>query len=779
MAFSLAFLLVVLSWSDSIPGTQQLQSSQTQVLQQLRKHLEYPRQLDAWNYTGDLCSTPSSPVLTVTCEENSVTELKIVGGRPAKVRNFEGYPVMGQTLSQDFSVDSFVTTLARLTSLRGVILVSLGIWGPLPDKIHRLHSLEVLDLSSNFLYGSIPPKISAMGMLQSLTLDANFFNGTVPDWFDSLSNLTVLSLKNNHLQGPLPKSIGGVKALTSLAMPSNSISGRIPDLSRLTGLEVLDFRENQLDSELPTLPKGLVTILLSRNSLVGEIPQQFGELNQLQHLDLSYNLLQGIPPASLFSLPNISYLSLASNMLTGPLPRKLTCGSQLGFVDISTNRLTGALPSCLSSISNGRVIKFGGNCLSDDPSHQHGPSFCREANKEGKGRKSKDMGVLISVIGGAFIVVLLFLLVFLFLCRRHCQRAAADQRLLQKPVPDNSPTGFSSELLANASYVSQAVKLGTQVMPIYRVFSLEELNNATNNFIQSTYLGEGSFGKVYKGRLENGSYVAIKCLALFKKYSIRNLNLRLDLLSKLRHPHLVCLLGHCIDGSLDDSSANRVFLIYEYISHGSLHAHLSEINLEKILKWSDRLAVLIGIAKAIHFLHTGIIPGFFNNRLKTHNILLDEHYIAKVSDYGLSIITEEIVKHEAKTDGPKSSRAVQGKSPTLEMTNMEDDVYSFGLILLETLGGPALAEKGETFFLHEMRTSFSRQDERKNIIDPTVLGTSSEESLSLVISITNRCLSAESSNRPSIEDVLWNLQYAAQVQMTADGDQRSDVNSQA
>lgn len=70
---------------------------------------------------------------------------------------------------------------------------------------------------------------------------------------------------------------------------------------------------------------------------------------------------------------------------------------------------------------------------------------------------------------------------------------------------------------------------------------------------------------------------------------------------------------------------------------------------EKVLKWSDRLGILVGIAKAVHFLHTGIIPGFFNNRLRTHNILLDEHCIAKVSDYGLSIISEEIYRLEVGT----------------------------------------------------------------------------------------------------------------------------------
>ncbi|XP_010930133.1 probable inactive leucine-rich repeat receptor-like protein kinase At3g03770 [Elaeis guineensis] len=776
MARALVFLVVIFSCLFLIRRTEQIQTSQTQQLLQLRKQLQYPKQLDAWNNTDDLCYAPSSPVVHVGCEGDLVTMLKIVGDKLAKPGEFEGYSIPDQTLSESFSVDSFVTTLTRLTTLKVVILVSLGIWGPLPDKIHRLNALEVLDLSSNFLYGSIPPKLSAMTRLQTLTLDGNFFNDTVPDWFDSFSNLTVLSLRGNRLHGPLPATIGRVTTLTELALSGNNISGAIPDLSGLTSLDLLDLRDNKLDSELPAMPKGLVTALLSKNSLTGEIPEQFGELSRLQHLDLSCNLLEGTPPAELFSLPNISYLNLASNMFTGSISSSITCSSQLGYVDISTNRLTGGLPSCLNSNSNKRAVKFNGNCLSIDPQHQRKDKYCQKSQIKGKDAKTRDIGLMVAVIGGITLVVLVLLLVFLVVCRRNCRRAIAEQRLLPKPVQENSATGFSSELLANARYISQAMKLGMQVLPTYRVFSLEELKEATKNFEHSAYVGEGSIGKLYKGRLENGTFVAIRCLALFKQYSIRNLKLRLDLLSKLRHPHLVCLLGHCVDGVTDDSSVNRIFLIYDYVPNGNLRTHLSECSLERALKWSDRMAILIGIAKAVHFLHTGIIPGCFNNRLKTDNILLDEHLIAKVSDYGLSIISEEIYKQEASVEGQKS---MHNESLALEMLNVDDDVYSFGLILLEALVGPALSKKGIAYFLKELAMSFSKNEEQKHILDPIILGTSSQESLSIVISLTNKCLSPESSTRPSMEDVLWNLQYAAQVQATADGDQRSDVASQA
>ncbi|XP_015698879.1 probable inactive leucine-rich repeat receptor-like protein kinase At3g03770 isoform X2 [Oryza brachyantha] len=622
------------------------QSSQGEVLQQLRKQLEYPRQLDVWNNpSNDPCYTQPTSGVAVACEDNAITALKIIGDRFTKLPKFNGYPFPNITLSEAFVLDSFVTTLSRLTNLRVVILVSLGIWGPLPDKIHRLTSLEVLDLSSNFLYGSIPPKLSAMSKLHTLTLDGNVFNDTVPDWFNMFLNLTVLRLQHNRLKGPIPASIAKATMLSELALAGNSIAGEVPQLGSLNKLEMLDLRDNELDGELPELPTALVTILLSKNSLKGEIPEQFGQLNRLQHLDLSFNFLVGKPPEKLFALPNISYLNLAANMLSGSFSSSLACSNTLGFVDLSTNQLIGDLPACLNVNVNNRVVKFDGNCFSGNPEHQHEAKFCQQPHN-GRG-SNKDVGLVVTVVGVVFIVLVLSL-ILMASNRRSCQRVIAEQQLLQKQMQDNSTPGMSTELLVNARYISQAVKLGTQIMPMYRAFSLEELNEATKSFEHSTFLGEGTIGKLYKGKLENGTLIAIRCLTLYQRYSIRNLKLRLDLLAKLRHPNLVCLLGHCIDGEVDEWSVRRVFLVYEYVPSGTLSSYLSGSSPEKTLKWCDRLQVLINIAKAVHFLHTGIIPGSLYNRLKPSSILLDEHLVAKLSDYGLSIITEEIYKRSSR-----------------------------------------------------------------------------------------------------------------------------------
>ncbi|KAL2965347.1 hypothetical protein AAZX31_16G056100 [Glycine max] len=757
--------LVVLTWFLSIPSTHELQLAQTQVLLQLRKYLEYPTSLQMWeNYNVDLCSLPPSAHVSLKCEGNSVTELKIMGDRAVKVDKFNGHAVPNQTLSLSFSIDSFVTTLTRLTNLRVLRLVSLGIWGPLPDKIHRLSLLEVLDMSLNFLYGSVPPKMSAMVKLHTLTLDGNYFNSTMPDWFDSLSNLSVLSLKSNHLKGSFPSTLCKIRSLVDISLSHNELSGGLPDLAALSGLHVLDLRENHLDSELPLMPKAVVTILLSKNSFSGEIPNHFSELSHLQHLDLSSNHLSKMPPSSLFSLPNISYLNLASNELSGSLPQKLNCGSKLGFVDISSNKLNGGLPSCLANTSGKRVVKYGGNCLAVDSQPQRRGTYCKVSSS---GRKNFWKWKIAAAVAMIIVIVLVLSAFGVFFYRKYRSRKIYRHQMLSKAVQDNSITGVSSEVLASARFIYQAAKLGTQATPIRRQFSIEELKEVTRNFDLSTYIGEGSLGKLYKGKLENGTYVVIRRVALSKKCSIQNLKAGLDLLSKLHHPNLVSLFGHCIDGDgQDDSSGLKLHLVYEYVPNGKYRTHLSEFSSDKALKWSDRLAILIGVAKAVHFLHTGVIPGCFRNQLKTNNILLDEHHIPKLSDYGMSIIAEEIEYLEAKGENLKSCQRAK----------LEDDVYNFGLILFESLVGPIASEKGEKYFLDE-KTSFDSQDGRIKIVDPVVLTTCCPESLSIAISITTKCISPESSPPPSFEDVLWNLQYAAQVQATADAEQKSDSTS--
>ncbi|KAL9243401.1 hypothetical protein vseg_017294 [Gypsophila vaccaria] len=754
-------LYITLSFCILCTTTSQLQTSQVEVLLQLRKHLEYPNELEVWNDNNkdSICFLSPSTKVNVTCEGDVVTELRIMGHKPYKLGHFHGYAVPNVTLSDKFSMDSFVVTLSRLTSLRVLSLVSLGMYGALPDKINRLFSLEFLDLSSNFLYGSVPPRMVTMVKLQTVRLDGNFFNESMPDWFAALSNLSILSLSNNQLTGAFPASIRKIVTLNTLVLSDNKISGSLPDISGLRGLKVLDLSRNELDSKLPDLPEGLFMALLNNNSFDGEIPRGYSRLNRLEHLDLSLNHLQGRLPEFLFSLPDIGYLNLASNELTGSLSYHLPCGQKLGFLDISNNRLTGDIPRCLSKTD----AKFSGNCLIVDGHNQHPQSYCSETNRKKKISTAKCVVLLVTITGVVILVAGLLVFGLLFTCRRYGPRGCQEQSLLQKQVQESTVTGITSEILANARYISEASKTGSQGLPACRKFSLEELREATKNFDLSALLGEGSRGKIYRGKLQNGTFVAIRCLSLSNKYTIRNLKLRLDLMAKLRHQNLVCLLGHCIEsGARLESEGSMVYLVYEYVPHGNLRYHLSVSDTSKrtVLTWSERLATLIDIAKAVQFLHTGVIPGFFNNQLKTHNILLDEHQRAKLSDYGLSIIQDD------------DKTGVKGdQSKAWQMKIIEDDIYSFGFIILECLMGPSVPAKKRLTLLNEVASLGSEEGQRR-LIDPIILSTCAKQSLSTAISIASKCVSQESSTRPSLDDVLWNLQYASQLQATSDGDKR-------
>ncbi|KAK1433906.1 hypothetical protein QVD17_10824 [Tagetes erecta] len=718
-----SFHLLFLTLSLSFFLINAIQPSQKQVLLQLKKQLEYPKQLDFWvNTSNDLCYL-SSPQVNITCENNFVTELKITGFSadqlPKKIKslNFDEFPIPSKTLSQNFSIDSLIATLSRLTSLKVLKLVSLGIWGPIPNKIQRLHTLEYIDLSYNFLYGSFPPTFTRLTNLQSVNLDGNFLNSSFPNGVDLLSSLTSLSLKDNSFSGPLP--------------------------------------------DLPNLPNSLITLYLSKNLFSGQIPVKYGQLNNLHELDLSFNSLSGVIPPSIFSLPYITYLNLTSNKLTGQLPNRLQCGNKLAAVDISLNRFTGGLPSCLSNELKNRTVKYDGNCLMADVKHQHPSSYCVE---EARGvevdpkdfkdsRKGKNPIILVGVILGSVLLLVFLAFGFVVIRKKNCVQVLFEPKLPKKSVQDFSGTSYPSDLLTNARHVSEAAKLGTEGLPVHRLFSFEELKDATNNFHRSTLMGEGSSGKIYKGKLANGADIAIRHLTVSKKYTIRNLKLRLDLLARLRHPHLVCLLGHCISNEVpNESDSNKVYLVYEYVNNGNYSALLAENDLENVLKWEDRLRILTGVAKAVHFLHTGLIPGFFNNKLKANNILLNENGMAKLSDYGLSIIAEDI-KEDTNGEGVES----------WQMKNLEDDVYNFGFILLESLVGASAASRRDEFLMNEM-ASFGTENERRRVVDPIVLASCSQESLSVIISITKKCFVSDSWARPSFEDVLWHLQYAAQIQ---------------
>ncbi|URD85483.1 STYKc [Musa troglodytarum] len=749
-----------------VPNTHELQLSQAWSLLGIQRLVNYPSVLSNWSTNTDFCNADPNPYLTVVCYEESVTQLHIRGS--------ENSP----PLPRSFSIDSFFTTLSRLPNLTVLSLTSLGLWGPLPAKISRLSSLEIVNMSSNYLYGTIIQQVFSLNNLQTLILDHNMFSGRVPDAISKLHLLAVLSLRNNTFSGPLPKSFSVLESLRVLVLSSNSLSGDLPDLSRLTNLQVLNLENNYLGPNFPRLGRKVASIMLSKNMFGGGLPANLSSYYLLEQLDVSFNRFVGPFLPSLLSLPSIRYLNIAGNRFTGMLFQNMTCNDDLMFVDLSSNLLSGKLPTCLTSDSKNKVVLYSSNCLKIKDHSQHPSSFCQTQALAVGILPHKEMrvsgGRTAMVVGAATgIVVSVFLLglaVFSVLRKINIKRA------MKKPprrIVEHASNGYPPKLLADARYIYQTMKLGALGIPSYRSFSLEELEAATNNFETSSLMGEGSHGQLYRGELKDGSLVAIRCLKLKKSQNSQNFNHHIELISKLRYHHLVSALGHCFEYHPDDSSVSRLFLIFEYVTNGTLRSNIS-VEGHK-LTWIQRISTAIGVVKGIQFLHGGIIPGLFANDLKITNILLDQNLTAKISSYNLPVLAENMKAMVLAGSSSSGSNEPGGRTKHLDTI----DIYDFGVILLEIVSGRPIISTNELAIMKDelQENIVADGTARRSIVDPIISRQCCDESLKVVMEICLRCLSEEPTQRPSVEDVLWNLKFAAQVQESWRGDSQSSEES--
>ncbi|TKY62864.1 inactive leucine-rich repeat receptor protein kinase [Spatholobus suberectus] len=435
--------LVLITILLSIHYSEQLQSSHSQTLIRIQQLLNFPAALSKWNNNTDFCNTDSNSSLTVVCYEDTITQLHIIGER------------RDSPLPRNFSIDSFVTTLVRLPSLKVLTLVSLGIWGPLPGKIARLSSLEIVNVSSNFLYGSLPQELSSLSNLHTLILDNNMLADRLPDWLDSLPALTVLSLKNNLFNGSLPNSLGSMENLRTLSLSHNHFYGVVPDLSRLTNLQVLELDDNAFGPQFPQLGNKLVTLVLRNNRFRSGIPAELSSCYQLGRLDISSNSFVGPFQPGLLSLPSITYLNISGNKLTGMLFENLPCNSELDVVDLSSNLLTGSLPRCLVSNSSDRTFLYARNCLDTANQNQQPQPFCHtEALAVGilpERKKHKQVSKVVlslGIVGGTLGGVALVLLIF-FIVRRGNTR----NKMKNPParlISENAASGYTSKLFSDA-----------------------------------------------------------------------------------------------------------------------------------------------------------------------------------------------------------------------------------------------------------------------------------------------------------------------------------------
>ncbi|KAG2670265.1 hypothetical protein I3843_14G075800 [Carya illinoinensis] len=291
-------------------------------------------------------------------------------------------------------------------------------------------------------------------------------------------------------------------------------------------------------------------------------------------------------------------------------------------------------------------------------------------------------------------------------------------------------------------------------------FTFDELAAVTGNFRSDCCLGEGGFGKVYKGHMEKiNQNVAIKQLDLNGCQGIREFVVEVLTLSLVDHPNLVRLIGFCAEG-------DQRLLVYEYMPLGSLENHLHDLPPDrKVLDWNMRMKIAAGAARGLEYLHDKMKPSVIYRDLKCSNILLGEGYHPKLSDFGLA-------KVGPSGDKTHVSTRVMGTygycAPDYAMTGqltVKSDIYSFGVVLLELITGRKAIDNTKTAKEQNLvawaRPLFKDRKKFSQMVDPLLQGQYPVRGLYQALAIAAMCLQEQPAMRPVIGDVVTALNYLA------------------
>ncbi|KAK6163876.1 hypothetical protein DH2020_000740 [Rehmannia glutinosa] len=686
--------------------------------------------------------------------------------------------------------------LSRLPILVHLLLDNNNLSGYLPPQLSQLPRLRILQLDNNNFNGStIPSSYGNMSHLLKLDLSLNQLNGSIPTGALS-DNITTIDLSNNNLNGTIPASFSQLPLLQKLSLANNSLIGSVPSI-------IWQNRSLNASERLILLQGNPVCSNRNLIQLCGPYEGDFS--NTLNITNLNDCLPQSCPPNYDYAPPSPSMRCFcAAPLYVGyrlkspgfsdfhpyfnAFKEYLSSGLGLNLyqLDISSAawqkgpRLRMQLKIFPMYVNDSvrlfnrsevqRILGlFGGWRIRDSQvfgpfellnftlseAYEHGMSsflislfqynkssnihLCTyselllilgfsvtEFHPTSSSGISKGAlaGIILGTIAGS---VTLTAFVSLLILRRHIRKH--DQ---------SSKRRLSSRISIKTDGVKD--------------FTYGELALATNKFSSSNLVGQGGYGKVYRGILADGTVVAIKRAQEGSLQGEKEFLTEIQLLSRIHHINLVSLIGYC-----DEESEQM--LIYEFMSNGALRDHLSGKS-KAPLNFAMRVRTALGAARGILYLHTEANPPIFHRDIKATNILLDFKYTPKVADFGLSRLAPM-----PELDGAVPahvSTLVRGTpgylDPEYFLTHKltdKSDVYSLGVVFMELLTGMHPIYNGKNI-VREVNIAY-RSGMIFSVIDER-MGSYPSECVEKFVNLALKCCQDETDERPTMMKVVRELE---------------------
>ncbi|KAH0733876.1 hypothetical protein KY285_009583 [Solanum tuberosum] len=716
--------------------------------------------------------------------------------------------LLGLTSLQSFSISEngklspwqIPSYLIDSNNLVNVYASNASLFGVIPDFLGKFPNLQDLRLSYNNFTGSLPASfgdseiknlwlnnqvkglsgtidvISSMVQLSQVWLHANSFTGPIPN-LSKCENIFDLQLRDNDFTGVIPDSVMKLPNLLNISLKNNKLQGPMPEFRKEVKVEIEGTNSFCLDtprpcdSQIMTLldvaggfgyPEFLADSWKGNDACNGWSHVSCdGSKKNVDVVTLGKLRLSGFISPAFAKLTSLRNLFLNDNNLTGSIPESLAALPMLLTLDVSNNNLSGPVPAFRSNVKliNGGNVFLGKN-ISDGGGSGGSPGSGSSSDGGNSSGGSKGSSVQPGVVAGVVISVVIFILVVLYVSYK-CYIRRRHKRFGRVQNPERSNDMVKPGVVIGNGYAGVPSELQSQSsgdhseMPIFEggnvAISFQVLRQVTNNFSEENILGRGGFGVVYKGELHDGTKIAVKRMesgAMGTK-GMNEFQAEIAVLTKVRHRHLVALLGSCVNG-------NERLLVYEYMPQGTLSQHLFEWQEHgcPILTWKQRVTIALDVARGVEYLHSLAQTSFIHRDLKPSNILLGDDMRAKVADFGL-VKNAPDGKYSVETRLAGTFGYLAPEYAATGRVTTKVDVYAFGVVLMEIITGRKALDETlpdeRSHLVTWLRRVLVNKNNLRKAIDPTLdPDEETYESICKVAELAGHCTAREPFQRPDM-----------------------------